>query len=102
MQTKEPEAHSCMECSKTFKDFKRAAVSFFIKAQQKQIFSFEVILPKSKFNDFIQLFKEKNQINQFSRDSFFYGTYNPHTTKRTRIALSDASFQHKLSRKYGR
>ena len=33
MQTEEPEACSCTECSKAFQDLKRVAASFFVKRQ---------------------------------------------------------------------
>ena len=47
-------------------------------------------LPKSKL-------KDQNQMSEFSQDSFFYATYGcKKTTKKTRIALSEPSFQDRL------
>ena len=66
-----------------------------------QAFNYKVILLKSKLTNIIQLGKEKNQITEFSWISSSYTIYNPHTAKKARIVLSEASLQQKLSRKYG-
>lgn len=39
MQTEEPKARSCTECSETFQDFKKVAASFLVKTQQKKNFT---------------------------------------------------------------
>ena len=66
-----------------------------------QAFNYKVILLNSKLTNIIQLGKEKNQITEFSWNSSSYTIYNPHTAKKARIVLSEASLQQKLSRKYG-
>ena len=88
MLTEERDAHSCIECYKTFKN-SRGLQRFSHQTQQKyrHVFCYEFILiylsPISKLKDPIQTSKEKNQINK-------YVTRNPRTTKRTRILNSEA------------
>ena len=104
IQSEELKAHSCAECLKTFKA-SRGLQSYFSSKQDEgdlHAFDYGVVLTKSKLKDLIQLSTKKNQIIKFSRDSSFYVTQNPHTIKRTKIVLSEASLQHNLSCKYGR
>ena len=70
MQNQKPEAHSSKKC---FKTFKRNAASFFTKPKKEDLHAFdrEVILPKSKSKDLIQLRKERNQVTDFSGDPLF-------------------------------
>lgn len=90
IQCEELKAHSCAECLKTFKASRRLQSYFLLKQDKGDLHAFDygVALTKNKLKDLIQLSKKKNQIIKFSRDSYFYVTQNPHTTKRTKIVLS--------------
>ena len=73
MQTEESEAHSCMECSKKFETSRKLQRHFLSKENKKDLnpSDYEVILPKSKLKDLVQLSKEKKQLTKFLRDSPF-------------------------------
>ena len=88
-KAKEFDTHLCTECSKLFKTSRGLQCHFFFstsKHSKKDLhaFDYEVLLPKSKLKDFIQLSKEKNKKTEVSRDSLFYTTHNSRTTTRTR------------------
>ena len=81
-----------MESSKKFKTSRRLQLHSSSKLNKKDLHAigYEVILVKNKSKQFTQLSKEKNEVNEFSQNSSFYATQNPHVTKRTRIVLSEA------------
>ena len=63
-------------------------------ARKHSAFDYELILLKSKLKELVQLIKEKNLITEFSGDSFFCSTQNPHATRRTKIVLGEASLEY--------